>query len=186
MAEPAGPMSSFPSGSRARLRVTRKLPPANRALAGADSLAENERRSLQALLENYVRHGSGLGVEWVEHEFGWPRGVLDLARLEIFEGFQWACLQSRTDSSILGIRAADGANVFSARAMRTSGVTVCSLRTESLAERLGRTRRFVVAELAGSTSFCVSVFAHRPPTTWQLIEQRVMKCDVGRVTARGA
>lgn len=177
-------MSSFPSGSRARLRVTRKLPAANLAPVATDTLADDHRRSLQALLESYVRHGSGLGVEWVEHEFGWPPGLLDAARLEIFEGFQWACLQSRTDSSLLGIRAAEGARVFFPGAMRTSGVAVCSIRTETLAEKLSRTRRFVVAELAGSSSFCVSVLAHRPPTTWQLLEQRVMKRDVRRVVPR--
>jgi|GEM_PF-2343048 len=140
-------------------------------------------RPLRARLESYIRDGSNLGAEWIEHEFTWPAKLLEIAGLAVFQGFQWACVHSQTDRAILGLRLQEGAMSFAPMAMNLSGVTICSIRNAVVDPRHAHLPRYVVAELADSRSFGLSVFAFRAPVFWHFVEQRILRRE--QVTADG-
>jgi hypothetical protein len=132
-------------------------------------------RSLQKLLERFVRQHREFEGEWMEESFTWSPALLRLAQSQPFAQFQWIALRVSTRVRTLGIRPVLQTPFLSLAQLETDG-----FRIEALPHRQGvsaadpNAGRYWIAELVSMNEAYLREYAHTPPATWHVLDEHLL------------
>lgn len=128
-------------------------------------------QTLRRKLLSFVRSRQEV-TEWMEAEFTWSGGLLELAQLKLFEGFEWGRFQGRHAASVFGI-------CENRRGIPPAEMVAAEFHTESMLRhslilRLGSAEHYLVVELLSSQRVAMSVCAFCAPTDWYVLEEHLL------------
>ncbi len=129
------------------------------------------RQVLRRKLLSFVRSRQEV-TEWMEPEFTWAAGMLELAQQKIFEGFEWSSFLSLGGASVFGIRGYRGG--FAPGDLHRTQLRAESSLVHPAPVALASSEHYVVAELLSAERVLLSICVHCPPVDWHVLEEHVL------------